>query len=134
MSVWKLLDKYLRRIRPQVLRRLYQAVIHFLERIINRVDHKGQEVVYHTQNDRPRCIDDGNIWQMEKGKNAVDNAIFLQERLPREGAEQEIHPHRKDEDEYHEAASPNAAAAQHQSQRIGQKQADGGRSQRHTQR
>ena len=71
---------------------------------------------------------------MEKGKNAIDDAIFLQKRLPREGAEQEIHPHRKDEDEYHKASCPNAAAAQYQCQRIGQEEADGSCGQGQSQR
>ena len=109
-------------------------VVDLCQHIINRENHERQEVVYHTQNDRPRGIDDGDIWQMEKGKNAIDDAIFLQKRLPREGTEQEIHPHRKDEDEYHKAACPNAAAAQYQCQRIGQEEADGSCGQGQSQR
>ena len=41
---------------------------------------------------------------MEKGKDSVDYAVFLQKRLPCKGSQQKIHPHGEDKNKYDKAA------------------------------
>ena len=44
------------------------------------------------------------VRQMQHGQDAVDDTVFLKKCLPCHGAQQEVHPHRKDEDKYNKAA------------------------------
>ena len=96
------------------------------QHIVDGQDHEGQEVVDHAQDDGGRRVDDGDVRQMKSREHAVDDAVLLQKRLPGEGAEQEVHPHGKDEDKDHEAAAGDAPLAENHGQRVGDHQADHG--------
>ena len=61
---------------------------------------------------------------MQKGEDVVDDAVFLQQRLPGQGAQQKVHPHGKDEQQYHKAALVDLMFVQDHGQRIGQDEAD----------
>ena len=61
---------------------------------------------------------------MEKGQDLVDHPVFFQKRLPGHGTEQKVHPHGKDEDQYHKAGLAYFHIRKHHSQRVGQDQTD----------
>ncbi len=71
--------------------------------IVDRQDHKRQEVIDHTEYDRIRSVDDFQCRQMEKMKDAVDDAVFSKQCLPCKRPEQKIHPHWQDEDQHDKA-------------------------------
>ena len=110
----------------QVFSRIDRVVVDFGKYVVNRENHEGQEVINHTQYDRPWSVDDGNIRQVQKVQNAVDNSVFLQQRLPCQCAQQEIHPHRKNENEYHKASLADILPAKNHGQRVSQDKADQG--------
>ena len=61
---------------------------------------------------------------MQQPQNAVDDAVFLQKRLPCQCSQQEIHPHGKNKDHDDKAALTHRGFRQDHSQRIGKEQAD----------
>ena len=61
---------------------------------------------------------------MQRAEDAVDYAVLFEQRLPRERAEQKVHPHRQDEDEDHEIRAAYFHAAQNERERKGEQKAD----------
>ena len=63
---------------------------------------------------------------MKHAEDAVDDTGFLKQGLPRECAEQEIHPHRKDEDEDDETTASDVSVSQNHCKRVGEHKTDDG--------
>ena len=61
---------------------------------------------------------------MQRAEDAVDYAVLFEQRLPRERAEQKVHPHRQDEDEDHEIRAAYLLTAQNERERKGEQKAD----------
>ena len=62
----------------QILCRLDHIDVYLDEAVINRQQHKWQEVIDHTQDNGVGCIDDLQGRQMENMQDGVDDTVFLQ--------------------------------------------------------
>ena len=71
----------------------------------------------------PGGVDDLQGGQVQK-EDVVDDTVLLQQRLPGQGAQQKVHPHGKDEQQYHKAALVDLMFVQDHGQRIGQDETD----------
>ena len=80
----------------------YDVPVDLGKYIVDRQHHKRQEIVYHAENDRKRCVDQRKLRKMEKAQNHIDDTVFFQQILPCECPQQKIHPHGKNEDQYNE--------------------------------
>ncbi len=54
----------------------------------------------------------------------VDDPVFLQQGLPRKGAQQKIHPHGQDKDQYNKVVPLYLHSCENHCQRIGEQKAD----------
>ena len=61
---------------------------------------------------------------MQKAQYTVDHTCFFQKRLPCQCAQQEIHPHGKDENQHNKAVSAYVHAGQHHGKGICQQKTD----------
>lgn len=51
-------DKRIKMIRAQIMGGVDHICVNLCQSIVQGQDHKGQEVVYHAENDCCRCVDD----------------------------------------------------------------------------
>ena len=91
---------------------------------MDRQHHKRQEIVYHAENDRKRCVDQRKLRKMEKAQNHIDDTVFFQQILPCECPQQKIHPHGKNEDQYNETGLIDIFFGQDHGKRVSKDQAD----------
>jgi len=106
------------------------VVVDFLKRGIDRQHHERQEIIDHAEDDGAGRIDQMLCRKPEGRKEGIDDAGFFQQGLPGVGAQQEVHPHRKDEDEDDEAVGLFLERGQDHAERVGQKKAYAGCGQR----
>ena len=117
-------EKGLDAVGSQVFCRIDGIVIDLHQNVVNRQHHKRQKVVYHTQDNSPGRIDDGDAGKPQGRQNAVDDAAFFQQGLPGQGSQQKVHPHWKDENKHDKAAGADAFLPQDHSQGVGQQKTD----------
>ena len=61
---------------------------------------------------------------MKERKDVVDHACLFQQRLPCESAQQKVHPHGKDENQYDKAVLAHIHIGEYHSQGIGEEKTD----------
>ena len=87
--------------------------VDFHHRIVNRQNHKRQEVVDHAQHYRTRRVHHFLSRQTKGLQDSVDDPCSFQQHLPCHGPEQEVHPHRQDQHENRKALFSELAVPKH---------------------
>ena len=94
------------RARPEVLSGLDVGAVKLFERVVDRVDHKRQEVIDHTENERPL---------------SERNAKKIKERDGREGADEHVDPHWEYEQHHRDLRTVEFRVAEYPCRRIADK-------------
>ena len=108
--------EHLGRTCPEVLRSLDIRLVHLLEGVVDRINHKRQEVVNHTE-------DECSLPQRQPQE--------VEKRDCGKGADEHIYPHRQDEEHHGHLGTVEFRIAQYPIRRIAQQQAEHSRNQRH---
>ena len=104
--------------RAKVARRLDHALVDLCHDRVKRKDHERNIVIYHTENNGTRRIDQLHGGKTHAVQKRIDNAVILQNRLPCVSAEKEIHPHGKHDQHGHHFLSCKAESGHGESERI----------------
>ena len=93
------LRKAAQTVRAEVLCRLDQAVIHLRERSIYLQDHKGNEVIDHSQYYRKFRVHHRDGSDTEQPQKLVEDAVVLKDADPRVGTHEHVDPGRECDDQ-----------------------------------
>ena len=118
---------------------LQQAMIRFFDDGVDRHNHKGEIVVDHTEHDRLLVVEEDDLLAHAHARQpavkrrnciaqrrdpAVENTRIFQNGHPGIGAQQEVHPHRQNNEHQPQAGALKIPAAEDQRDGIAQQQAD----------